>query len=95
MFVDTLNLIVHVHNNNYKQIKRCNSVMYTRVYTRVHSIKFDLAIIYRYLSAICFLVILNNLYTLRVSVWYIGTHYIVHTGVQMHALLPPDCTTRF
>ena len=24
-----------------------------------------------------------------------GTHYIVHTGVQMHALLPPDCTTRF
>ena len=21
--------------------------------------------------------------------------YIVHTGVQMHALLPPDCTTRF
>ena len=27
--------------------------------------------------------------------WYMGTHYIVHTGVQMHALLPPDCTTRF
>ena len=23
------------------------------------------------------------------------THYIVHTGVQMHALLPPNCTTRF
>ena len=89
MFVDTLNLIVHVHyhNNNYKQIKKCNSVMYTRVY----SIKFDLAI---YIP-ICFLVILNNLYTLRVSMWYMGTHYIVHTGVQMHALLPPDCTTRF
>ena len=34
-------------------------------------------------------------YTLRVSMWYMGTHYIVHTGVQMHALLPPDCTTRF
>ena len=26
---------------------------------------------------------------------YMGTHYIAHTGVQMHALLPPDCTTRF
>ena len=44
---------------------------------------------------ICFLVILNNLGTLRVSMWYMGTHYIVHTGVHdVHALLPPDCTTR-
>ena len=36
---------------------------------------------------ICCLVILNNLYTLRVPMWYMGTHYIVHTGVQdVHAL---------
>ena len=46
---------------------------------------------------ICFLVILNNLYTLCVSMWYMGTrNYIVHTGVHdVYALLPPDCTTRF
>ena len=45
---------------------------------------------------ICFLDILNNLYTLRVSMWYMGTHYIVHMGVHddVHARLPPDCTTR-
>ena len=45
---------------------------------------------------ICFLVILNNMYTLRVSMWYMGTHYVVHTGGHddVHELLPPDCTTR-
>ena len=34
-------------------------------------------------------------YVACVHVVYGYTLYIVHTGVQMHALLPPDCTTRF
>ena len=44
-----------------------------------------------YMVNICFLVILNNLYTLRVSMCYMGTHYIVHTGVyDVHAQPPPS-----
>ena len=46
--------------------------------------------VFSYMVNICFLVILNNLYTLRVSMCYMGTHYIVHTGVHdVHAQPPP------
>ena len=38
MYVDTLNLIVHVHNNNYKQIKK---MQFCNVHTSLHTSLFN------------------------------------------------------